>query len=244
MLRCTQENGMFPPNTFQGLTRKKTAGVQWEEEEQEFPYLPIACRKVLEWSCRALQSGWVGALCQECQVWLHHWWVPEHLHPFRRLGKSRDRANSVPLRKECRFVTRQNLYIFIQCRIVFIKLRPPPSWAKRHLRYLQYMENTNLIFLGSFFFLLLFFPPAAWLRVFAGWLFSQQVIQFIDSQQPRLRYLQFQAVGKVPQGAHTILHCLSQTREIPCHQFFLMQRQTKPNQTNSVQEKRRWEHKR
>lgn len=201
-----------PPKHIPGPHKKNQLDYK-EEEEQEFPYLPIACRKVLEWSCRALQSGWVGALCQQCQVWLHHRGVPEHLHPFRRLGKSRDRANSIPLRKECRLGTGQKLCIFILCRAAFAKLCPSPPWVKPHLRYLQYMENTNLILLESFFFLLLFLPPAAWLGVFAGWLFSQQVIQFIDSQQPGLRYLQFQAVGKVPQGAHTILHCLNQTRE-------------------------------
>lgn len=106
----------FVPPAHSRVLLEKTAGLQseGEEEEQEFIYLPIACRKVLEWSCRALQSGWVGALCQECQVWLHHRRVPEHLHPFRRLGKSWNRADSIPLRKECRFVTGQNLYIVMQ----------------------------------------------------------------------------------------------------------------------------------
>lgn len=226
MLRCTWENGMSP-QTHSRVLLEKSAGLQ-REEGQELPYLPVACRKVLEWSCRALQSGWVGALCQECQVWLHHRRVPEHLHPFRRLGKSWDRANSIPLGKEHRFVTGQNLCIFIQCRICFVKVCPPPPWAKPHRRYLQHMENTNLILLGSFFFLLLFFPPAAWLWVFAGRLFSQQVIQFIDSQQPCLRHLQFQAVGEVPQGAHTVLHRLNQTRETPCHSS--SSHRHKPNQ--------------
>lgn len=120
------EKMAHPSKTHSRVLLEETAGLQSEEEEQEFPYLPIACRKVLERSCRALQSGWVGALCQECQVRLHHRRVPEHLHPFRRLGKSWNRSNSIPLRKECRFVTGQNLYIVIQGRTLLVKLRPLP----------------------------------------------------------------------------------------------------------------------
>lgn len=87
--------------------------------------------------------------------------MPEHLHPFRRLGKSRNRANSIPLRKELRFVTRQNLFIFIQCRIVFVKLHPPPPWAKPHLRYLQHNEKYKPDPPGKFFFSSSFFSPSS-----------------------------------------------------------------------------------